>query len=117
MMEEPEFQTLEEVTTALEAEAQEWNRRGLNLNALNPGQLPPLLLDMSVKIQAITNCLIEAGVMNDDDINFQFRVIMLNNMRAMREAQPDMERQNIRKQILDAAQIRMNPNGKMPWDR
>jgi len=107
-----EFETLEEVQEALEVENGEWNKAGLNLANLQMGALAPLMLDMQAKIQAMINILIVQGTITEADINFEYKKIILNDMRALRAAAPEQEKEAIRQQILRNVQM---PNGKPPW--
>lgn len=112
---EEEFQTLEEVQAALEAENIEWQKRGLNVANLQLGAIAPLILDWSSRIQAVVNLLILKGIITEDEMNFQYKSIMLNNMRSIREATPDQNAEQIRQHILEGARVRLQ-NGKLPWE-
>lgn len=110
-----EYQSLEEVQAALEAENAEWQRLGLSVNNLQMGAISPLLLDLSSRIQALMNAVLLNTDITEDDINFQYKLVMLNNMRALREAAPDASKDQIRQQILEGARVRLQ-NGKLPWE-
>lgn len=113
---EREFANLEEVTKALEEETKLWNRKGMGLSPIHPQRLPETLLEYATRIQTLTNLLIIKGILTEDEVNFEYRKIMLTNMQIMRESWPDQKSQEIRNQILQGA--RMSPNGlKPPWER
>jgi hypothetical protein len=112
-----EFTTLEEVQAALEAESAEWQKAGINLQNLQLGAIAPMLLDMQAKLQALINVVVLDGSITEEGLNFEYKKIILNDMRALREAAPEQEKEAIRQQILHATQI---PNGgvpKPPWMR
>lgn len=85
------FTTLEEADTALNAEQAEWNRLGLNLTQINLGQISQLFLDLSTKIQALTNVLVLSGLIEEEDLQLQFKTILYNNLVAIRSSVPDKD--------------------------
>ena len=111
-----EFESLEDADLALEAEQLEWEKAGLSLANLQLGALGPLILDLSTRIQAITNVLILKDIITDDDVNLQFKTVLYNNMVALRQSAPEQAREDIRRRILATAALGIN-GSKMPWER
>lgn len=111
-----DFESLEDADLALEAEQLEWEKAGLNLAQLQLGALAPLILDLSTRVQALTNALILKGILTDDEINLQFKTVLYNNMVALRQGAPEQQREDIRRRILATAAMGIN-GSKMPWER
>jgi hypothetical protein len=116
-MEENEPTTIEEVQAALEAEQAEWQKAGLSLPNLVIPAVSQLMFDMQIKLQAMINVLIVNDIISEEELNLQYKKIMLNDMRTMRESAPEQEREAIRRQILTNAQMRLNGPQKPPWER
>jgi len=115
-VENEEFRSLEELQAALDEEQAEWQRRGISLNAVQLGALTPLMLDFTTKVQAIANVLVLKGIITEEELAFEFKSIMLNNLRILREQAPEQDKDAIRRQILEGAKVRLN-GGKLPWER
>lgn len=111
-----EFANLEDANLALQAEEEEWRKAGLSMAALQLGAPAPMLLEMSTRLQALTNVLILKGLMTDDEINLQFKNILYNNMVALRESAPEQTKQQIRERILQTAAMGIG-GMKMPWEK
>lgn len=112
---EEELPSLEVIESELEAEKAEWNRRGLGLGQVNFGEIGVVIFDMSVRLQALTNVLILNDVFKEEEINYQYKYIMLNNLRALREAAPQQQADALRRRILEGIHM-PRPNGKPPWE-
>jgi hypothetical protein len=111
---EEDFPSLDEVQQALVREELEWQKMGISLGNVNFGELGPLLFDLSTRVQALTNCVILNGTISDEEVNYQYKFILLNNLRALRESAPKQKSEALRRQILQGIQM---PNGKPPWER
>lgn len=108
--------SLEVVQAELEQEQREWAKQGLGLNQVNFGALGELIFDLSIRVQALTNVLILNDTITEDEINYQYKYILLNNLKALREAAPKQQADALRRKILEG--IHMPPNGtKPPWER
>lgn len=110
-----ELPSLEEVQAALIEEEKKWQRMGISLDAVNFGGLGQLLFDMSVRVQALTNVLILNDAITEEEINYQYKFIMLNNLRALREAAPKQQSDALRRKILEGIHMQ-GPNGKPSWE-
>lgn len=110
-----ELPSLDEVQEALVQEEREWRKMGISLDQVNFGGLGQLLFDLSIRMQALTNVLILNDTITEDEINYQYKFIMLNNLRMLREAAPKQQSDALRRQILEGIHM-PRPNGKPPWE-
>lgn len=112
---EEELPSLDEIQQQLIQEERQWQKQGLGLNQINFGALGELIFDLSIRVQALTNVLILNGTITEDEINYWYKSILLNNLRALREAAPKQQSDALRRKILEG--IHMPPNGsKPPWE-
>ena len=111
----PERMTLAEIQTALEVEQRRWEQRGIGLSPLHPQAVASQLMDLATRVQALTNLLISAGTINEEELDIEFKTILLNNLRIIRENTPDVGKDKIRQQILDGAKVNIN-SIKPPWE-
>ena len=107
--------SLDEVQEGLIREEKKWQKMGISLNNVNMGGLGQLVFDLSVRVQALTNVLILNDSITEDEINYEYKYIMLNNLKALREAMPKQQSEAPRKQILEGIHIQ-GINGKPPWE-
>ena len=108
-----ELPSLDEVQAALVEEEKKWQRQGISLDQVNFGHLGQLLFDLSIRVQALTNILILNDTITEDEINYQYKYIMLNNLRMLREAAPKQQSDALRRKIVEGIHM---PNGKPPWE-
>jgi hypothetical protein len=112
-----EFETLEELQEALDAEQSLWDELGLNMGGLQIGNPAPVIVDIQAKLQAIVNVLVQKDLVEEEELNFAYKLIILNNMRALREQAPAIQKENLRRQILDGINMRLNGDIKPPWEK
>lgn len=106
---------LEEVQEALDQENGLWQQQGLSMQGLNMNNLPAMIIDIQVKQQALINVLITSGIIDEADLNLQYKRILLNDLRALRAAAPQQRSDAIRARILDGIHT-MRPPTKPPWE-
>lgn len=112
---EEELPSLDELQDALIQEEREWRKAGLGLDQVNFGAIGQVMFDMSVRLQALVNVVITNGTITEDEINYQYKYVMLNNLRLLREAAPQQEADALRRKILEGIHM-PRPNGKPPWE-
>jgi hypothetical protein len=114
---ERELLNLEEVQKALEDEQREWEKIGISIEQVVLGPTPYIMLDLSTRIQAMANLLIRSELVTEEDLNLEYKNIMLVNLRELRESVPEQQRAAIRAQLLSATNGRLGNLGKPPWER
>lgn len=74
---------LEKLQKELDQEAEKWGELGLSLDSTEHS--PSTLFVLKCQVQAIQNCLMADGEVNDYNLNIEFKTIMLNDMIGLRE--------------------------------
>lgn len=105
---------LEKLQEELDAEAALWNERHYHLNNLSHSN--ESIFQAKAQLQAITNVLIKLGLATEDQLNLEFKTVLLNDLRGVREnviepAESAATREHIMKGVLD------DPRLKKPWEK
>ncbi len=74
---------LENLQQKLEEEGELWEKAGYSLE--NTAHSSTSLFIIKQQIQAIQNLLLKLGVFNEDELNIEFKRLMLGEMIALRE--------------------------------
>lgn len=78
---------LEKLQKELDAEAAKWEELGISLDQTHHS--PATLFVLKCQVQALQNCLLKDGKVNTDNLNREFKTLMLNDMISLRETAED----------------------------
>src|SRR5262245_12087940 len=82
---------LEKLQELVEEESKEWQKLGMHPNmTVHP---PESLWTLKMQVQALLNAVIKKGMVTEDEMNIEFRQLMLDDMRNMR-AQATQQRRD-----------------------
>src|SRR5262245_32415415 len=84
---------MEKIQKALDHEAEEWNRLGMSANGIRHDAEGIWMLKLQV--QAMMNALLQKGLLTEDDVNLQFKQLMLNDMQVYREQAEKQRRDSL----------------------
>lgn len=101
---------IEHLSEQLQAEEIAWAELGISLNQITfKGEE---LFLMQCKIQAMTNCMIEAD-MSELNLNYHMKEVLLESMRDIRtNIEP-----TVRQARLEQLQRNIVPKVQMPWEK
>jgi hypothetical protein len=105
---------LESVEKELKEEVDAWNAAGLLVN--NWGHTNESIFALKCQVQTLVNLILRANMFSEDEINFEFKTLLLADMHKIRteiiepklkEAEANRHRDDILKGI----------HIKMPWEK
>lgn len=89
---------LEKVQAELQEEIDLWNELGMSLN--NTTHPPASLYAIKMQVQTLINLLIEKNFFTNEEFNIEFKTLILNDMRRLREFHEPQIREERRQAIL-----------------
>jgi len=96
---------LEKIQDEIEVEARRWNEIGMRSSGIRHD--PESIWILKLQVQAMMNVILEKELATAEEINIQFKTLMLNDMRLYRE-QAELQR----RESLVPEMTLLDPNGK-----
>jgi len=84
---------LQELNEQIDAEVLEWNKLDLHPNKLRHD--PESLWVMKLQLQAIMNVLLAKELLNEEELNIEYKRLQLNDMRILSENYREQRRQSL----------------------
>lgn len=113
-MEDDTRMNLEDLQEALDEEAKTWEELGMAMNMVQHSNDSVFILKQ--QNQAMLNMMLSKGLVTEEELNIEFKTLLLNSMRVLREDFESQRREQVGKMVQPGIALPdhrlLGPNGE-----